>query len=96
MPSSGFAHESICGSAHFIGALMAGLETRMERLEAAALRQRRRPVISGERRKALTDRAVLHGDLDALHQLSLHRPDESTASQQQRAAALAAGLRADM
>ena len=72
-----------------------GLETRMERLEAA-LRQRRRPVISGERRKALTDRAVLHGDLDALHQLSLHRPDEITASQQQRAAALAAGLRADM
>jgi hypothetical protein len=44
----------------------------------------------------LTDRAVLHGDLDALHQLSLHRPDEITASQQQRAAALAAGLRADM
>jgi hypothetical protein len=72
-----------------------GLETRMERLEAA-LRQRRRPVISGEHRKALTDRAVLHGDLDALHQLSLHRPDEITASQQQRAAALAAGLRADM
>jgi hypothetical protein len=95
MPSSGFAHESICGSAHFIGALMAGLETRIERLEAA-LRQRRRPVISGERRKALTDRAVLHGDLDALHQLSLHRPDGITASQQQRAAALAAGLRADM
>jgi hypothetical protein len=95
MPSSGFAHESICGSAHFIGALMARLETRIERLEAA-LRQRRRPVISGERRKALTDRAVLHGDLDALHQLSLHRPDEITASQQQRAAALAAGLRADM
>ena len=74
---------------------MAGLETRIERLEAA-LRQRRRPVISGERRKALTDRAVLHGDLDALHQLSLHRPDGITASQQQRAAALAAGLRADM
>ena len=72
-----------------------GLETRMERLEAA-LRQRRRPVISGEHRKALTDRAVLHGDLDALHQLSLHRPDGITASQQQRAAALAAGLRADM
>ena len=63
---------------------MARLETRIERLEAA-LRQRRRPVISGERRKALTDRAVLHGDLDALHQLSLHRPDEITASQQQRA-----------
>jgi hypothetical protein len=74
---------------------MAGLETRIERLEAT-LRQRRRPVISSERRKALTDRAVLHGDLDALHQLSLHRPDGITASQQQRAAALAAGLRADL
>ena len=94
MPFSGFRHE-IRGSAHFIGALMGGLETRIERLEAAA-RRRPRPGISAERRKALTDRAVLHGDLDALHQLSLHRPDEITASQQQRAAALAAGLRADM
>jgi phage terminase large subunit len=36
MPSSGFAHESICGSAHFIGALMVGLETRIESLAGAA------------------------------------------------------------
>ena len=40
MPFSGFAHESIFGLAHFIGALMAGLETRIERLEAAASRLR--------------------------------------------------------
>ena len=74
---------------------MAGLETRLGRLEAG-MRQIRRPGISGERRKALTDRAVLHGDLDALRELSLYRPDKITASKQQRAAAIAAGLRADL
>jgi hypothetical protein len=42
----------------------------------------------------LTDRAVLHGDLEAQKELSLHRPDKITASKEQRAAALAAGLRA--
>jgi hypothetical protein len=93
MPFSGSAHESILGLAHFFGALMGGLETRIERLEAAAC-QKPRPGISAERRKALTDRAV-HGDLEALKELSLHRPDKITASKQQRAAALAAGLRAD-
>ena len=94
MPSLGFRHE-IRGSAHFIGALMGGLETRIERLEAAA-RRRPRPGISAERRKALTDRAVLHGDLEALQELSLYRPDKITASKEQRTAALAAGLRADI
>ena len=39
----------------------------------------------------MTDRAVLHGDLDALEELSLHRPDKITARKEQRAAALAAG-----
>ena len=51
----------------------------------------RRPGISAERRKALTDRAVLHGDLEALQELSLYRPDRITASKEQRAAAIAAG-----
>jgi len=73
---------------------MGGLDTRIGRLEAG-MRKTRRPGISGERRKALTDRAVLHGDLDALRELALHRPDKITASKEQRAAALAAGLRAD-
>ena len=95
MPFSGSAHESILGLAHFFGALMGGLETRIGRLEAG-MRQIRRPGISGERRKALTDRAVLHGDLEALNELSLHRPDKITASKEQRAAAVAAGLRADL
>jgi hypothetical protein len=74
---------------------MGRLETRIDRLKAAA-RQNRRPGISGERRKALTDRAVLHGDLDALQELSLYRPDKITASKEQRSAALAASLRADL
>jgi hypothetical protein len=103
MPFSGSGHE-ITGSAHFtVGApswqaarlLMSGLETRIERLEAAA-RRRPRPGISAERRKTLTDRAVLHGDPDALQEISLYRPDKITASKEQRAAAVAAGLRADI
>ena len=72
-----------------------GLETRIGRLEAAAC-QSRRPGISGERRKDLTDRAVFHGDLDALQELSMYRPSKITAGREQRAAAIAAGLRADL
>jgi len=72
-----------------------GLETRIGRLEAG-MRQRRRPGISAERRKALTDRAVLHGDLDALQELSRYRPPNIRVNAQQRAGALAAGLRADI
>lgn len=56
----------------------------------------RSPRISAERRKALTDRAVLHGDLEALQELSLYRPDKITTSKEQRAAAMAAALRADL
>jgi hypothetical protein len=74
---------------------MGGLETRIGRLEAG-MRQMRRPGISGERRKVLTDRAVLHGDLEALQELSLYRPSKITAGNEQRAAAIAAGLRADL
>jgi hypothetical protein len=77
------------------GALMGGLETRIGRLEVVA-RQTRRPGISGERRKALTDRAVLHGDLEALQEHSLHRFDKISASAVQRSAAIAAGRRADL
>jgi hypothetical protein len=87
---SGSAHESILGLAHFFGALMGGLETRIGRLK---------PVCGKyvcARRKALTDRAVLHGDVEALNEPSLHRPDKITASKEQRAAAVAAGLRTDL
>ncbi len=56
----------------------------------------RRPRISAEHRKALTDRAVLRGDLEALQELSLYRSDQITASKEQRAAAIAAALRADL
>jgi hypothetical protein len=74
---------------------MGALDTRIGRLEAASC-QSRRPGVSGERRKALTDRAVLHGDLEALQELSLYRPSKITAGKEQRAAAITAGLRADL
>ena len=73
---------------------MGVLDARIRRLEAG-MRQRPGPEISGERRKALTDRAVLHGDREALQELSLYRSDKITASKEQRAGAIAAGLRAD-
>jgi hypothetical protein len=92
MPFLGFLHEI---SMHFIGALMGGLKTRIVLLEAVT-RRRPRPGISAERRKALTDRAVLHGDLEALQELSLYRPDKINASKERRAAALAGGMRADL
>jgi hypothetical protein len=92
MPFSGFRPD-ILGSAQFVGAMMGGLEGRIVRLETTA-RRRPRPGISAARRKELTDRAVLYGDLEALRELSLYRPDKITASKQQRAAATAAGLRA--
>jgi hypothetical protein len=68
----------------------------MRGMEVLKACRRPRPGISAERRKALIDRAVLHGDLDAHQELSLYRPDKITASKEQRAAALAAGLRADL
>ena len=73
---------------------MGGLETRIGRLEAG-MGRRRRPGISGERRKALTDFAVLHGDPAALLELSRYRP-AFTVGKERRAAAFAAGLRADI
>jgi hypothetical protein len=73
---------------------MGGLDTRIGRLEAG-MRHRHRLGISGEHRKTLTDRAVLHRDLDAIRELAPYRPDGITTSKPQCAAALAAGLRAD-
>jgi hypothetical protein len=69
---------------------MRNMTGRLERLEARAVK---RSGLSSERRKYLTDRAVLHGDQEALAELDLHRPDVTTASKEQRKAALAAGLR---
>jgi hypothetical protein len=49
--------------------------------------------LSHQRRKYLTDRAVLHGDQGALAELNRHRPEKINASKEQRDAALVAGLR---
>jgi hypothetical protein len=69
---------------------MKDLTGRLERLEARA---GRRSGLSSERRKYLTDRAVLHGDQEALAELELHRPDTIVGFVEQRAAAIAAGIR---
>jgi hypothetical protein len=69
---------------------MKDLTGRLERLEARA---GRRSGLSSERRKYLTDRAVLHRDEEALAELNLHRPDTILGFVEQRAAALAAGIR---
>jgi hypothetical protein len=69
---------------------MKDLTGRLERLEA---RPGRRSGLSSERRKYLTDRAVLHGDHEALAELNRYRSEKITASKEQREAALAAGLR---
>ena len=69
---------------------MKDLTGRLERLEARA---GRRSGLSSERRKYLTDRAVLHGDQEALAELELHRPGTIVGFVEQRAAAIAAGIR---
>ena len=69
---------------------MMDLTGRLERLEA---RVGRRSDLSSERRKYLTDRAVLHGDQEALAELNLHRSETITASKEQRDAAVAAAGR---
>lgn len=64
----------------------------------AVLEHRHRPRLPGssyERRKCLIDRAVA-GDPEALQELNLHPRQITQASPQQRAAAVAAGLRADL
>jgi hypothetical protein len=65
------------------------------RLHKLELLGRQRSGLSSERRKLLTDRAVLHGDQDALWELNQHRQPFDEVSQEQRAAAAAAALRAD-
>ncbi len=72
---------------------MANLQDRVTKLEQR--RRPRQPGLSSERRKYLTDRAVA-GDHEALQELTLHRSRIIYASPQQRSAALAAGLRADL
>lgn len=74
---------------------MAAIEARIIRLEEAAQRKRRAG-LSIERRKVLTDRAVLHGDTEALLELSQHRPSALLGSKEQRSASVAAALRADL
>jgi hypothetical protein len=69
---------------------MKDLTGRLERLEAGA---GRRSGLSSARRKYLTDRAVLHRDREALAELELHRPNNFAGVVEQRAAALAAGIR---
>jgi len=72
---------------------MATFQDRVTKLEQR--HRPRQPGLSSERRKYLTDRAVREGDHEALQGLNLHRPRIIQAGAQQRAAALAAGLRAD-
>ena len=62
----------------------------------AMLERRHRPRhqgLSSERRKYLTDKAVLEGDQEALQELNLHRPRIIHADPLRRAAARAAFLR---
>ena len=69
---------------------MKDLTGRLERLEARA---GKRTGLSSRRRKYLTDRAVLHSDQEALVELELHRPSTIVGSVEQRAAAVAAGIK---
>ena len=71
------------------------IEGRITKLERRHPRPRQ-PGLSSERRKYLTDKAVREGDQEALQELNLHRQPITQASPQQRAAALAAGLRANL
>jgi hypothetical protein len=67
-----------------------------KRLTLLEQRHRPGPRLSSERRKYLTDKAVREGDQEALQELNLHRWLITHATTEQRAAALAAGLRADL
>ena len=71
---------------------MANFEDRVTKLEQRHLP--RLPGLSSERRKYLSDQAAV-GDHEALQVLEQHRPRIIQASPQQRAAAIAAGLRTD-
>ena len=71
---------------------MKSFDARLEVLEAAQAK-RKYHGLTTERRKELTDRAVRFGDLEALAELNRHRPEKINASQEQRDAALKAGLK---
>lgn len=72
---------------------MTNFQDRIAKLEH---RHRPRPRgLSYARRKCLTDRAVA-GDHKAIQELNLHRRQITRATPQQRAAAVAAGLRAHL
>ena len=71
---------------------MKSIDSRLDALFLIAQKRGKRG-LSHEQRNQLTDRAVLHGDQDALAELNLHRSEKITASREQREAALAAGLR---
>src|SRR4051794_38095679 len=72
-----------------------GMKSFQDRVTKLEQRHRPRPPgLSFEGRKHLTDRAVA-GDQEALQELNLYRQRITQASPQQRAAALAAALRAD-
>jgi hypothetical protein len=73
---------------------MANFEDRVTKLEH---RHRRRvPGLSSERRKYLTDKVVREGDQEAQQELERHRSPIIHGDPARRAAALAAGLRADL
>jgi hypothetical protein len=71
---------------------MKSFDSRLDALSVIAEKRLYRG-LSRQRRKYLTDRAVLHGDQEALAELNRHRPEKIGASKEQRDAALAAGLR---
>jgi uncharacterized glyoxalase superfamily metalloenzyme YdcJ len=71
---------------------MKSFDSRIELLEATQAR-RKYHGLTTERRKFLTDRAVLHDDQEALAELNCHRPEKIVGSKEQREAAIAAALR---
>jgi hypothetical protein len=74
---------------------MTDFSKRLQKLEVKRA-SRQGSGLSSERRKLLTDRAVFHGDQEALQDLSALRSTGNVpGTSEQRAAATAAALRAD-
>jgi hypothetical protein len=71
---------------------MKSFDSRLDALTVIAEKRLYRG-LSHQRRKYLTDRAVLHGDQEALAELNHHRPERINAGREQREAAVKAGLR---
>jgi hypothetical protein len=72
------------------------IKKRIAALEVTQQRRTSRRALSSARRKYLTDKAVLEGDQEALNELDRHRSPIIHVDPTRRAAALAAGLRADL